>query len=302
MFGYIVPDKPELKIKEYEVFNAFYCGICKSIGKRYGFIPRLTLNYDSTFLAILLWSLVDEDLEINRKRCIVHPVKKRHIIVKNNIIDYSADINIILSYFNLEDNKRDDDSIIAKTGTMILKPIYKKLRKKYREKCDIIEQRLKELTELEKNRCTSMDKAAEPFARIMEEVIAYNPLCEDKSVEKTIRWIGYNLGKWIYLLDAFDDMEDDAKKNSYNPFLCTGDFEKEEARTMKKEEISELKDKIKSRVEFNLIYSLNQIGKAYELLNTKNVKGLIENIIYLGMYKKTEKILGVGSCKEVESI
>ncbi len=289
-----MPDKPELKIKEYEVFKAFYCGVCKSIGRRHGIIPRLTLSYDSAFLAILLWSLEDKNLEVNRERCIVHPIKKRHIVIKNEIIDYSADINIILSYFNLEDNKIDDGSIIAKTGTAILRPIYKKLRKKYREKCDIIEQRLKELTELEENRCTSMDMAAEPFAKIMEEVVAYNPLCKDENIEKTIRWIGYNLGKWIYLLDAFDDIEDDAKYNRYNPFLCK--------ENLKNEEINQLKDQIKNRVEFSLIYSLDQIGKAYELLYTKNVKGLLENIIYLGMYKKTEKILGVGSCKEVESI
>ncbi|HOJ12844.1 MAG TPA: DUF5685 family protein [Clostridiales bacterium] len=294
MFGYIMPDKPELKIKEYEAFNAFYCGVCKSIGRRYGNIPRLILNYDSAFLAILLWSLEDKNLEVNRERCIVHPIKKRLLVIKNDIIDYSADINIILSYFNLEDNKRDEGSIIAKTGTVILKPIYKKLRRKYRKKCDIIEQRLEELATLEKNMCTSMDMAAEPFARIMEEVIAYNPLCKDENVEKIIRWLGYNLGKWIYLLDAFDDMEDDAKKNRYNPFLHKKD--------LKKEEISELKNRIRSRVEFNLIYSLDQIGKAYELLHAKNVRGLIENIIYLGMYKKTEKILGVGRCKEVESI
>jgi len=294
LFGYIMPDKPELKIKEYEAFNAFYCGVCKSIGRRYGNIPRLILNYDSAFLAILLWSLEDKNLEVNRERCIVHPIKKRLLVIKNDIIDYSADINIILSYFNLEDNKRDEGSIIAKTGTVILKPIYKKLRRKYRKKCDIIEQRLEELATLEKNMCTSMDMAAEPFARIMEEVIAYNPLCKDENVEKIIRWLGYNLGKWIYLLDAFDDMEDDAKKNRYNPFLHKKD--------LKKEEISELKNRIRSRVEFNLIYSLDQIGKAYELLHAKNVRGLIENIIYLGMYKKTEKILGVGRCKEVESI
>lgn len=160
------------------------------------------------------------------------------------------------------------------------------------------------------------------FAKIMEEVIAYDPLCSDKNIEKIIRWIGYNLGKWIYLLDAFDDMEEDAKNSRYNPFLCKKNFkeeeikgkeEKEEVKEVKegkeerkkreeKEDISELKGRIRSRVEFNLIYSLDQIGKAYELLDTKNVKGLIENIIYLGMYKKTEKILGVGSCKEVESI
>lgn len=297
LFGYITPDKPELKIKEYELFNAFYCGICKSIGRRYGNIPRLTLKYDSAFLAILLYSLTDGQLKVNREKCIVHPIKNRHVILKNDIIDYAADINLILSYFNMEDNNRDEGSISAKLGIVFLRPIYKKLRKKYQEKCDIIEGRLKELTDLEEKGCASMDMAAEPFAKIMEEVIAYKPLCKDEKTEKILRWMGYNLGKWIYLLDAFDDMEEDAKNSRYNPLLGRVDGKLKEIT-----HILKLKDKLRDRVEFNLIYSLNQIGKAYELLDKKNVKGLLENIIYIGMLKKTEKILGTRSCNEVESI
>jgi hypothetical protein len=299
MFGYIMPDKPELRIKEYEIFNAFYCGICKSIGKRYGFLPRFTLNYDSTFLAALLWSLTDETLKINRERCIAHPIKKRNIVTKNNVIDYSADINILLFYLKLEDNKRDNNSIVAKSGSMVFKPLYKKIKRKYKEKCDTIEKRLEELFELEKNKCTSMDMAAEPFARIMEEIIIYEPLCKNKNTEKILRWLGYNLGKWIYLVDAFDDMEDDIKNDNYNPLLCKLTSDKI---NIKEEKVSKLKDEMKDKVEFSLAYSLDQVAKAYELLNVKHVKGLIENIIYLGLYKKTEKILGIGGLGRIESV
>lgn len=323
-----MPDKPELKVKEYETFMAFYCGVCKSIGKRYGIIPRFTLSYDAVFLAILLLSLEDKNPDIGMKRCIVHPLKKRCIILNNKIIDYSADINIILSYYNLEDDKRDDNSIKANAGSVILRPVFKKIKKKYAEKCGIIEAWLKELAILENNRCASIDMVAEPFAKILEEVAAYKPLCKDTDTEKVIRWIGYNLGKWIYILDAYDDMEEDLKDSNYNPFLCKERTETKKSRNMEEtttklydiskanetdklgrtdkiselDKVKEIKEQIRGRVEFNLIHSLDQIGKAYELLHTKNVKGLLENIIYLGMYKKTEKILGTGSCWNIESI
>ena len=297
VFGYILPHKPELKIKEYELFNAFYCGICKSIGRRFGTIPRITIKYDSVFLAMLLYSITGSTLKINMERCIVHPVRPRHVVLWNDIIDYAADVNLILSYFSLKDKSVDEGLAHARMGMILLKPVYKKLKRQYGEKCDIIEKRLTELAVLEKEGCASMDAAAEPFAMIMEEVVAHKPFCQEEKTESILRWLGYNLGKWIYLLDAFDDMEADMKKKNYNPLL-------ELARDAKKEitNAAGLKDRIKDRVEFNLVYSLDQVGKAYELLGAKNVKGILENIIYMGMLKTTERILGTGSCNQVESI
>ena len=108
-----MPEKSELKVKEYEMFKAFYCGICKSIGKRIGNVPRITLNYDSTFLALLLVSLSTNDVKMTQKRCMLHPAKKKNIVIKNQIIDYAADMNIILSYHNLKDDEIDNKSIAA---------------------------------------------------------------------------------------------------------------------------------------------------------------------------------------------
>ncbi len=292
MFGYILPEKPEMKIKEYELFRAYYCGVCKSLGKKHGQFKRLTLNYDSAFLAVLLSAVSGDMPEIRRETCIAHPVTKRHIVRKNGIVDYASDINILLAYYNLEDDRRDEGSVLSHAGTAWLRNSFKKLRRKYSAKCDIIESRLEELHKLEKEDCASMDMAAEPFARLMEEVTAYEPLCANKKTCDILRWIGYNLGKWIYILDAFDDIEDDIKENSYNPlvfqFKYTG------------EPVDDFKKRITERVEFNLTYSLDQIAKAYELLELKNNTGILENIIYMGMLRKTENILKTGSCKKVE--
>lgn len=292
MFGYILPEKPELKIKEYEMFKAYYCGVCKSIGSRYGLIPRLTLNYDSTFLALLLSSLSGEKVVVKKERCIVHPVHKRHVVRCSRIIDYASDINIILAYYNLKDNWQDERSLPSGAGMAALKSAFNKIRKKYAEKCVIIENRLKELTELEKGKCVSMDRAAEPFAKLMEEITAYPPLCEDEKSEKVLRWIGYNLGKWIYILDAFDDIEENIKGKSYNPLVYQFEYGGEN--------IDAFKCRIRDRVEFNLTFSLNQIAKAYELMDIRSNSGILENIIYMGMLRKTENILEIGSCRKIE--
>jgi len=292
MFGYILPEKPELKIKEYELFRAYYCGVCKSICKRCGQVPRLALNYDSTFLAILLSSIAGEKACVNRERCIVHPLKKRSVIKNSDIIEYASDINIILAYYNLKDNWNDERSLASGMGLLALRRGFQKIRKKYAEKCDIIESKLRELNKLETEKCDSIDRAAEPFARLMEEIVAYEPLCNEDRNEKILRWIGYNLGKWIYILDAYDDIEDDIKRKTYNPLILQYEYNGED--------VSGFKSRIKERVEFNLMYCLNQVAGAYELLEIKNNKGIIENILYMGMLRKTEQILNTGSCREIE--
>lgn len=292
MFGYILPEKPELKVREYELFRAYYCGVCKSIGKRFGQLPRLTLNYDSTFLAVLLSCLSDKKLDAARENCIAHPVSKRMVIKNNEIIDYASDINVVLAYFKMQDDWQDEKSALSKAGMMLLRSAFKKIRKRYESKCSIIQQRLKELSALEKQKCGSIDMAAEPFAKLMEEITVYEPLCQDERTEKVLRWMGYNIGRWIYILDAFDDLEKDIKKKNYNPFIYQYHYNNED--------FSQFRDKIKQDVEFNLTYSLSQIAKGFELLDKKSDAAIAENIIYMGMLRKTEHILKAGSCQRVE--
>ncbi len=292
MFGYIVPEKPEMKIKEYELFRAYYCGVCRSIGKRHGQLKRLTLNYDSAFLAVLLSAIAQERIKVQKKRCVAHPLEKRHMISESSIVDYASDINIILAYYNLEDKKRDEASVISTSALVLLKRVFRKLRKQYEDKCEFMESQLNELTRLEREKCASMDMAAEPFAKLMEEITAYEPVCTDGKTEKILRWIGYNLGKWIYLIDAYDDIENDLKNQNYNPLIYQFGYDIQD--------VSEFKQKIQSKVEFTLIYSLNEISRAFELLEIKANKGILENIIYMGMLRKTEKTLGIRRCSEIE--
>ncbi|HOQ06246.1 MAG TPA: DUF5685 family protein [Clostridiales bacterium] len=292
MFGYVVPEKPEMKIKEYELFRAYYCGVCRSIGRRCGQLKRLTLSYDTTFLAVLLSAAAGEKVQALRKRCPLHPFERRHVISGSSAVDYASDINIILAYYNLEDKKRDRDSAVSAAALAMLKRSFGRLRKKYPDKCCLMEQRLGELIRLEKQKCGSMDMAAEPFARMMEEITAYEPLCTGEETRKVLRWLGYNLGKWIYLLDAFDDIEKDIKSGNYNPFVYQFGYNGQD--------VEEFRGQIREKAAFTLFYTLNEISRAFELLDVKLNRGILENIIYIGMLRKTENILGIRRCGEVE--
>lgn len=293
MFGYIFPEKPELKIKEYELFRAYYCGVCKSIGRTCGQLPRFSLTYDAAFLAVLLTSIAGEKPTVKRERCIAHPVKKRYVVKESPIMQYASDMNILLAYYNLEDKCRDERSAPAMAARAALRPAFGKIKRKYKEKCDIIESRLAELDRLEKDRCASMDQAAEPFAKLMEAILEYEPLCREEKYREILRWMGYNLGKWIYILDAYDDVEENIRTKTYNPLLYQfGYVEGEDPETFRK--------RIREKVEFNLTYCLSQTARAYELLDPGRNSGILENIIYMGMLRKTENILGTGSCRKVE--
>ena len=290
MFGYILPDKPELKIREYETYRAYYCGVCRAIKKNHGNIPRLTLTYDSTFLALFLSSLIPNKPQFKDIRCILHPLKRRKIVVNSEILDYAADMNVLLFWLNLKDKWLDDRSKTAWAGMLALKPVYRRLNEQYPEKSSIIHKRLKELSQLEKNRCDSIDQAAEPFAKLMEEIICYPPLCTDEKSQTLLRWIGYHTGKWLYTIDALDDLEEDIKNKSYNPFIYQYNYQGGD--------VKEFRSFILQDAEFLLIHTLSELARSFELLNFRRHRDIAGNIIYLGMQKKTEAILGRGKCLE----
>ena len=296
MLGYVKPDKPELKIKEYELYSGYYCGICKSIGKRYGQLPRLALNYDSVFLAILIAGIRIETEHIEIERCFVHPTKKRTIIYDSPEIDYAADILLLLAYYKLKDDYQDEKSIKAAIGTALMKGTFKSLMETAPEKCAYVKDQLNELTRLESEKCPSIDRSAEPFAKLMEEVFDYPGWEKENAAElsQIFRRIGYHLGKWIYLIDAYDDIEDNLKEKSFNPLIIQFEFDS------KKESVDEFKERIRERVERNLVLYLAEIAESCNKLKFEKNQGLIENILYFGLMRKTEEILQANIQKGIE--
>ncbi|KPU43602.1 hypothetical protein OXPF_30430 [Oxobacter pfennigii] len=292
MFGYIFPDKPELKVKEFELFRAYYCGLCKALGENCGLTARFVLNYDSAFLGMLLSSFNEASENIAFEKCIANPIKKKPVIKESSILKYASDINIILAYYKLKDDYEDDRSPKALAMMGVLKSAFNKSIKRNMKKGSVIKNKLEELSKIEKAGCKSIDEAAEPFAKLTEEIFAYKPVCDTENKEQLLRWFGYNIGKWIYIIDAYDDLEKDIAAKSFNPILGQFCYNNEKA--------EDFKNRIKDNVNFTLTYTLSEAGKAYELLELKKNASIIENIVFGGMYNKTLQIINKRSCKNNE--
>jgi len=290
MFGYITPDKPDLRIWEFEVFRGYYCGVCKAMAKRAGNRGRIVLTYDCAFLALLIDSLKREPIPGKKRRCLVHPLKKRYIVNSTSAVEYASDINILLAYYNLKDKWQDEKNLLGPAGMAVLKKGYKRVRKRYPELVEGIEEELKNLHELERKNCESIDEVSEPFARIMQKVFLNSG--ENDSKSKVLGWVGYNLGKWIYLLDAFDDIEDNIKNGSYNPLVVQYKYNENES-------AESFRERIREETEFVLVYSLSELEKAYSLLDIQKNKSILDNIIYRGLLVKTRNVLQMGAgCHE----
>ena len=151
MFGFVTILKPELKIKEYSQYHAYYCGLCSTLRNRHGMMGQMTLTYDMTFLVLLLSSLYEPETEYSEHHCVVHPVKKHGMLV-NEITKYASDMNIALAYLNLLDDWQDDKSKKAYMGKALLQKRYNQVLRQYPDKCNKINEQLLKLHEYEENK------------------------------------------------------------------------------------------------------------------------------------------------------
>ena len=266
MFGYVKACKPELKIKEYETYKAVYCSLCKKLGKSYGLLSRFTLSYDFTFLALLNMSLKEGCDGFERKRCAFNPLKKCNYCKNLDAIDMPAAAAMIMLYYKILDNIADERGL-KKVTFWCLKPIFSRAHKKAAKNYPQIEAAVSEYitaqNALEKANCTSIDEAADPTAKVMEKILM---LCSETQMQKRVlQRIGYCLGRYIYLLDASIDLPEDIKKGSYNVLKNIDD------------------DDINDRIKKQLYFCVNEVAKAFELLDIKKYKTILGNIIYLGL-------------------
>ena len=149
MFGYVLINKPELKIREFERYRSYYCGLCHALNEDYGLFGRLTLNYDMTFLVMLLSDLYDEEDKTEYSRCILHPVHK-HCSRRNEITEYCADMCILLTYYKCADDWNDEKKLSKKLWAGRLKRKCRTISEKYPPKSELINTKLILLAETEK--------------------------------------------------------------------------------------------------------------------------------------------------------
>ena len=213
MFGYVIVNKPEMKFKDFDIYRSFYCGLCRELKRKYGISGQLSLTYDMTFLTMLLSGLYEPETREETTRCGIHPVHRQHTR-RNEITEYAADMNILLTYHKCMDDWKDEKKLLQRGYAGLLKKKDRNLESFYEKKASVIADRLKELSELEKKRERDIDCVSGCFGKIMEELFVYR----EDVWEPTLRRMGFYLGKFIYLLDAYDDVEKDTEKGNYNPF------------------------------------------------------------------------------------
>jgi hypothetical protein len=279
MFGYIRPDAPELKIKDFERFRACYCGICHELGDRYGLTSRFILNYDFVFLTMLLWH-EDEPSDYCFRRCLPSFCRKRCVCASSRALSISAGYSVILFYWKLCDSVKDSGwlkSLAYRFIRLWLKPAYKKASQEYSEFAESVLKYLTELSELESNNESSMDRAADKFALIL----ASGCECEsDESFKRILRQLLYHIGRIIYIADAYDDLKDDLKHSQYNPIATRYSLTS-----------ANIGDDIKSAVLQTLSDSCGCVIDAYDLLPRNYWSDILDNIIYFGVPKMCRQVI-----------
>lgn len=278
MFGYVKINKMDLTFREYEHYRGFYCGLCKCLKDNHGEISRLALNYDITFLILLLTSIYKPKTTMVEEGCIVNPFKKKKKI-SSEVTEYAANMNVLLTYYKLEDNLADDNRLKDKLAYNLYKGRLKKAYDAYEYKANYIKSQLEALQELEKSKSTNIDLVSNTFGRLMAEIFAYR---KDEN-EAHLRKIGFNIGKYIYILDAYEDLDMDYKKGRYNPFI----------------EYIDKKQELKIKVDNMISLSLGMAANSIEKLDIDINNAIIENIIYSGVFLRYQNILEKGSVENV---
>lgn len=274
MFGYVRPLIPELRVRELEDYKAVYCGLCRAMGKRHGFLARFTLNYDFAFLTMVL-AYERQPCEMTRCRCPAHPLRKRKMCSAMPSLDVAADESLILSWQKLRDDVEDNGffhGLPARIACWVLKPAYRKAAKARPEFDRAVTRCLDELHVLERENCPSLDRPADTFARILQWAA---PDTGDDGRNRAMGQMLYHVGRWIYLLDAWDDMEKDELSGAYNPVLRHYQGEKAESA---------------QDLRVTLRHSRSLAAAAYELSKAERWDGILSNIIYLGLPAMEEQV------------
>ena len=278
MFGYIKVAKDKMEPGEFALHHAFFCGICISSKEQMGFRSRMLTNFDIAFFNVLFHSYLDLDVEIFDSHCITTPRKKRSIVKRDELTDKLALSNVILSYLNLMDDVLDEKSLKKRLALMAIKRPYKKAKKLFPEMDEQIKKYYFELTDLEMHNCTVFDKVCHPFAELSR--VFAKVILGDKANEYILD-LCYNLGKWIYLIDALDDLDKDAKKKSYNPFIACFDGYKD-SKQFVRDNIADL--------EIVFYSTLNKIAENFNDLDLGKYYCVLKNVLHVSVRDITAKV------------
>lgn len=265
MFGYVRPLRGELKVQDWEGYQAAYCGLCHALKEQCGFVARFVLNYDFVFLALLLEEEVASQAPCQR-RCAAHPVKPRKAVPVTPCMALCARESVILTRYKLLDDGRDEGfgrAVKSRLARLLLARSYHKARRALPQFDETVKTCLGELGELEKGKCPSIDRTADTFARLLA---AAAPATGEEDIDRPRAQLLYHLGRWIYLADAADDLREDKAKGRYNPIDARFGGEPD-----------------MDYIETTMNHSLTLAQSAFQLLPSNRWQAVVENILYLGL-------------------
>lgn len=275
MFGYVIPDKNNMYIKDFNVFQAYYCGLCKALSRSGSQLSRLCTNYDTTFYNALLHSLTDTEAKIERKLCLING-KKKPVIVTDDLTRKVADLSVLLVYYNALDDVHDGKkSRAAVVGVLAARK--RAAARRLPEADALMKESFRKLDILEKRNSAQLDLVADCFASLMRDVTR-TLIPTDEHIDT----FTYNLGRLVYFFDAADDVEKDAKKGRYNPLI---------AAYGKCDTKAEFLEKNAQELDFLLRSTYNKLVGAYNHMHIVVSEGMLSNTVYLGLNMQMERLL-----------
>lgn len=270
MFGYVTIYQKDLPEAVVDCYQGYYCGLCRALGQRYGLPGRMALSYDMTFAALLLSAVYDPPTTMASGRCAPHPFKARPRAA-NRYLEYAADMTVALAYYNYMDDWRDDHKRAGLRAAKQLEPHLAQIRQKRPRQCAAMERQLEELNRLESAGCTDLDALCACFGDLLGAVFQY----EDDLFAPVLNRLGRGLGGFIYLMDAYDDLEKDRRHGSFNALAHLADTLDEEAYEV--------------RCHALLTQQMALCAESFELLPVvkDTPEGqLVHNTIYAGVWSK----------------
>ena len=270
MFGYVLPSGEYMSEAAKEQFQGAYCGLCHTLGRHYGLAGRMILNYDMTFLAMLL---SDGKGTLCKKGCALHPVKGRPCTCGEAAFDTAAHYSIVLTWWQLWDGIQDHSffgGLKYRLAALFLRRAYKRARKVVPEFDRHTQEHLHLLATLEAEKCPSIDAVADTFAQLLTGVAME---VEGENHRRVLSQLFYHLGRWIYLVDAADDLENDFRSGSYNPLIYRFSLQ-----------TGQLSDEARQELSLTLDSSVRTMAAAFELWDFGAYNAVIESTVYHGLY------------------
>lgn len=268
MFGYIIVNKAEMKFKEFDVYHSYYCGLCRKLKEKYGATGQIALSYDMTFLLMLLSGLYEPETTKSSCKCIAHPFEE-HATRTNLFTEYMADMNVLFTYYKCQDDWEDEKKFHKLIYGKALEGKTKKAREIYLDKYRKIDLLMHDMTEAEKSGKADIDTMAGLFGQIMVQIV----VCKEDEWTEGLSRFAFYLGKFIYLMDAYEDVEEDIRKGTYNPLkkiYHNPDFE-EECRTI-------------------LTMMMSECCKEFEKLPILENVEILRNVLYSGVWCRYEAV------------